>query len=100
MKMPHATANPVNVVRNLLRRAVCHISDKSSLTVFTFLPFYLFTFLLFYLFTFLLFYHTILDADDAVCLCTHIGVMGHDNLGHVLFFVQLLQQLHHLDRGL
>ena len=30
MKMPHATAKPVRAVRNLLRRAVAHISFKRS----------------------------------------------------------------------
>ena len=30
MKMPHATAKPVSVVRNLLRLAVLHISSRMS----------------------------------------------------------------------
>ena len=33
MKMPHATENPVKAVRNLLRRAVAHISDNSSILI-------------------------------------------------------------------
>ena len=72
IKMPHATAKPVSVVRNLLRRAVCHISFNNS----------------------------IFDTDDTVGLSAHVRIVGHDNLCHLLLLVQFLQQLHHLNTGL
>ena len=68
MKMPHATANPVSVVRSLLRRAVCHISFNNS----------------------------ILDTYYTVSLLGHRWVVGNDNLSDVLVAVQVFQQLHDL----
>ena len=65
--MPHATAKPVSPVRNLLRRAVCHISFNNS----------------------------ILNPYDAVRLVGHAWVVGHDNLSDVLLVIKLFEQLHH-----
>ena len=38
MKMPQATAKPVRAVRNLLRRAVLHISLKMSFMGYFIIP--------------------------------------------------------------
>ena len=90
MNIPHATANPVRAVRNLLRFAVDHISDRIS---------YMLLWILFHQATraertclviqvfFDITDKTILDVDDFIGFISHSTLVSDDEDGLMFLLV-------------
>ena len=107
MKMPHATAKPVSVVRSLLRFDVLHISFSSSVmceSLFSFLrplsgipcggvAYASFEAAVGVVVAVVLYlaYQPVLDVYDFVRLVRHAALVGYNDNRHPLFLVQLFQ---------